>query len=104
MAAAGSRPGYDVVSLSASVPSLAVSIRAFTARRASHRRNHAMESEHEFDDRLTLKGDARRTFLLGAAGGMATLAAGGIIAAGKQASAAEPTGAAAPLLAYVGCF
>jgi 6-phosphogluconolactonase len=63
-----------------------------------------MKPENEFDDRLTRKGDARRTFLLGAAGGMATLAAGGMIAAGKQASAAEPAGAAAPLFAYVGCF
>jgi len=63
-----------------------------------------MKPENESADGLTREGDARRTFLLRTAGGMATLAAGGLIAAGKQASAAEPAGAGAPLLAYVGCF
>ena len=52
---------------------------------------------------LTPEGGARRTFLLGAAGGMATLAAGGLIPAGKGANAAESTGAV-PLFAYIGCF
>ena len=52
---------------------------------------------------LTPEGGARRTFLLGAAGGMATLAAGGLIPAGKAANAAESTGAV-PLFAYIGCF
>jgi 6-phosphogluconolactonase len=52
---------------------------------------------------LTPKGGARRTFLLGAAGGMATLAAGGLIRAGKGAYAAESAGAV-PLFAYIGCF
>jgi 6-phosphogluconolactonase len=48
---------------------------------------------------------ARRTFVLGAAGGMATLAAGGMIAAARnKATAAEATPAAVPLLAYIGCF
>jgi 6-phosphogluconolactonase len=52
---------------------------------------------------LTPVGGARRTFLLGAAGGMATLAAGGLIPAGKGAYAAESTGAV-QLFAYIGCF
>src|SRR5215470_12590394 len=43
---------------------------------------------------------ARRDFLLGAAGAMATLA--GVIPAAKHAAGAEPT--AGPLFAYVGCF
>jgi 6-phosphogluconolactonase len=51
---------------------------------------------------LTPAGSARRTFLLGAAGGMATLAAG--IPAGRYASAAESTGVAFPAFAYIGCF
>src|ERR1700760_738637 len=54
-------------------------------------------------DGLSRVGGARRDFLLGAAG-MATLAAGGLIAAARRASAAESTGAASPLFAYVGCF
>jgi 6-phosphogluconolactonase len=53
---------------------------------------------------LTPEGDARRTFLLGAAGGMATLAASGLIPTAKHASAAEAAGAAFPLFAYIGCF
>jgi 6-phosphogluconolactonase len=53
---------------------------------------------------LTPEGGARRTFLLGAAGGMATLAAGGSVLARRAASAQESKGAAGPLLAYVGCF
>jgi 6-phosphogluconolactonase len=52
-------------------------------------------------DGLSLEGGARRDFLLGAAGGMATLAAGGLISAANVAAAAE---SAAPLFAYVGCF
>jgi len=52
---------------------------------------------------LTREGGARRTFLLRAAGGMATLAAGGLIPV-QDAAAAESTGAAFPLLAYIGCF
>jgi 6-phosphogluconolactonase len=55
-------------------------------------------------DGLSHKGSARRHFLLGAAGGMATFAAGGLISAARHASAAEPAGGAAPLFAYVGCF
>ena len=54
-------------------------------------------------NRLTPEGAARRTFLLRAAGGMATLAAGGLVPAGKGAPAAEST-AAVPLFAYIGCF
>jgi 6-phosphogluconolactonase len=53
---------------------------------------------------LTPEGGTRRTFLLGAAGGMATLAAGGLIPAATEASAQESKGAAVPLFAYVGCF
>ena len=53
---------------------------------------------------LTTEGSARRTFLLGAAGGMATLAAGGLVSGSNEASAQESRGAAVPLLAYVGCF
>jgi 6-phosphogluconolactonase len=51
-------------------------------------------------DGLMPGGGARRTFLFGAAGGMATFAAG--ISAGRDASAAE--GAAFPAFAYIGCF
>jgi 6-phosphogluconolactonase len=46
----------------------------------------------------TPAGGTRRTFLLGAAGGMATLAVGG------AAMAAESTGTAFPAFAYIGCF
>jgi 6-phosphogluconolactonase len=53
-------------------------------------------------DELSPEGDARRAFLLGAAG--ATLAAGGLIAAREDASAAEATATAVPLFAYIGCF
>jgi 6-phosphogluconolactonase (cycloisomerase 2 family) len=53
--------------------------------------------------RLTAEDGARRTFLLGAAGGMATLAAGRLLAPGR-ASAAESAGAVFPLFAYIGCF
>jgi 6-phosphogluconolactonase len=42
----------------------------------------------------------RRRFLLGAAGSMAALAAGGLV----PAAAAESTPAVFPLFAYVGCF
>lgn len=52
---------------------------------------------------MSREGGARRQFLLGAAG-MATLAAGGLIPEARHASAAESTGAASPLFAYVGCF
>jgi 6-phosphogluconolactonase (cycloisomerase 2 family) len=51
-------------------------------------------------DALTPRGDARRAFLLGAAG--ASFAAGGLISV-KTAAAAESK-PAAPLLAYIGCF
>jgi 6-phosphogluconolactonase len=61
------------------------------------------ETAADFVDGLTLAGGARRTFLLGTAGGMATLAAGGLIAR-RDASAAESTGAAFPAFAYIGCF
>src|SRR5262249_49781180 len=50
---------------------------------------------------LMLDRSDRRSFLLGAAGGFATLAAGSLIASARQASAAEPAG---PLFAYIGCF
>src|SRR5207237_8359068 len=50
-------------------------------------------------DALTPAGDARRTFLLRAAG--ATPAAAGLPAAAKQAPAQEPKGAL-PLLAQIG--
>jgi 6-phosphogluconolactonase len=49
---------------------------------------------------LTPQSGARRRFLLGAAGSMAALAAGGLI----PAAAAESTLAVFPLFAYVGCF
>ena len=56
-------------------------------------------------DDPTLETGSRRRILLGAAGGLTTLAAGGVLsAAGRAASAAEPTGAGAPMFAYVGCF
>jgi 6-phosphogluconolactonase len=60
------------------------------------------ETPADFVDGFTPKGGARRTFLLGAAGGMATFAAG--IPARRDASAAESTGAAFPGFAYIGCF
>jgi 6-phosphogluconolactonase len=53
---------------------------------------------------LSREGDARRDFLLGAAGGMAAFAAGGLIPAPNGASAAESAGTASPLFAYIGCF
>jgi 6-phosphogluconolactonase len=53
------------------------------------------------DDALTPQGNARRTFLLGAAG--ASLAAGGVIAAAGSALGAESK-PAAPMFAYIGCF
>src|ERR1700726_2300513 len=53
-------------------------------------------------DGLTPEGGARRAFLLGAAGGVATLAAG--ISAGGDAAAAGSSGAAFPAFAYIGCF
>jgi 6-phosphogluconolactonase len=46
----------------------------------------------------------RRAFLLGVAGGMASLATGGLVLRAKPASAEEPTPAGTPLFAYVGCF
>ena len=49
-------------------------------------------------DALTAEGCARRTFLLGAAGGLATLAVG------SAAAAEEATGPALPAFAYIGCF
>jgi 6-phosphogluconolactonase (cycloisomerase 2 family) len=55
-------------------------------------------------DGLSQEGGARRNFLLGAAGGMATFAAGGLIPVARHASAAEPAAGAAPLFAYIGCF
>ncbi|HWN52651.1 MAG TPA: lactonase family protein [Xanthobacteraceae bacterium] len=55
-------------------------------------------------NRLTPESAARRALLLGAAGGVATLAVGGLIPARKDAFAAESTGAASSLFAYVGCF
>jgi prevent-host-death family protein len=55
-------------------------------------------------DALTVEGSARRTFLLGTAGGMATLAAGRVIPAPRAAAAAESTSAAFPAFAYIGCF
>jgi 6-phosphogluconolactonase len=55
-------------------------------------------------DGLTRKGGARRNFLLGAAGGMATFAAGGLIPVAEHAAAAESEGGALPLYAYIGCF
>jgi 6-phosphogluconolactonase len=53
---------------------------------------------------LSREGGARRDFLLGAAGGMATFAAGGLFSAARRASAAETAGGALPLFAYIGCF
>ena len=50
---------------------------------------------------LMPEGGTRRTFLQGAAGGMATLAAGGLLAARQDAAA---QGAGGPLFAYIGCF
>jgi 6-phosphogluconolactonase len=46
----------------------------------------------------------RRTFLSGTAGGIATLAAGGLVAAGRDASSAESAAAAFSGFAYIGCF
>ena len=53
---------------------------------------------------LPLGATTRRSFLLGAAGGIASLATADLISAMKPASAGEPTAAVAPLFAYVGCF
>jgi 6-phosphogluconolactonase len=52
---------------------------------------------------LTPEGGARRSFLLGAAGGMATLAGGSLTSVLTGASTANAQ-AGGPLLAYVGCF
>jgi 6-phosphogluconolactonase len=52
---------------------------------------------------LAAEATARRSFLLGAASGMASLAIGGSIVPVKPASAQAPL-AAAPPRAYVGCF
>ena len=60
-----------------------------------------VDAQRAGSDALTPAGDARRTFLLRAAG--ATLAAGGLTAAAKQAFAQESKGAV-PLFAYIGCF
>src|SRR5207237_3745570 len=60
-----------------------------------------VDAQRAGSDALTPAGDARRTFLLRAAG--ATLAASGLTAAAKQASAQESKGAV-PLFAYIGCF
>jgi 6-phosphogluconolactonase len=53
---------------------------------------------------LTPEGGARRNFLLGAAGGMATFAASGWFSVARRASAAESERGALPLFAYIGCF
>jgi len=55
-------------------------------------------------DDLTPQGAARRRFLSDAAAGMATLATGGLLPAGRRAAAAETAGAAVAMFAYVGCF
>jgi len=55
-------------------------------------------------DALMPEGSTRRTFLLGAAGGVATFAAGGLIPLRDGVSAAEAAATPAPLLAYIGCF
>src|SRR5258708_27558448 len=72
--------------------------------RRSPKGDDAMKPEWETPtgsvDGLRPGGGARRAFLLGAAGGMATVAAG--ISARRGASAAE--GAAFPAFAYIGCF
>jgi 6-phosphogluconolactonase len=54
--------------------------------------------------RLSLEATVRRSFLLGAASGMTSLAIGGSILPSKLASAQVPAPGAASLLAYVGCF
>src|SRR5437868_1182713 len=46
----------------------------------------------------------RRSFLLGAAGGMTTLAGGGWISAADNAAAAPAADTAFPQFAYIGCF
>jgi 6-phosphogluconolactonase len=61
------------------------------------------ENTADLVDTLMPAGNARRRFLLGAAGGMATLAADGLIPA-RNASAAETTATAFPAFAYIGCF
>jgi 6-phosphogluconolactonase len=61
------------------------------------------ETAADVVDGLTPAGGARRTFLLGAAGGMATLAAGGLIDR-RDAFAADSGSAAFPAFAYIGCF
>jgi 6-phosphogluconolactonase len=53
---------------------------------------------------MTAEESARREFLLGAASGMATLAAGGLIAGVRSAAAADATSGAFPAFAYIGCF
>jgi 6-phosphogluconolactonase len=72
---------------------------------ASSPQENAMTSEEccasVVDTTLTPQGEARRVFLMRAAG--ASLAAGGIIAAASPVRAAE-SGEAAPLFAYIGCF
>lgn len=54
---------------------------------------------------LTSEAIARRTFLIGAAGGMAALTAGGLMPAAAQGAAAtDSTQPASLLFAYLGCF
>src|SRR5438105_2918518 len=64
---------------------------------ADEARANRAEGTWQPDDR------SRRTFLAGAAGGMAALA-GGLLPLGREAVAQETRAGAAPLLAYVGCF
>ena len=56
-------------------------------------------------DDATPDAGGRRSFLLGAAGAMATVAVGGLLPiSAKRALAAEPAAAGAPMFAYIGCF
>jgi 6-phosphogluconolactonase len=54
-------------------------------------------------DTLTCEGGTRRSLLLGAAGAMTSLAAGGLLSSVREASAQGASGAGA-WFAYVGCF
>jgi 6-phosphogluconolactonase len=60
-----------------------------------------VEQARSAADAMMSEGGTRRTFLQGAAGGMATLAAGGLLAARQDAAA---QGAGGALFAYIGCF
>jgi 6-phosphogluconolactonase len=90
------RAGMDIVPCRAPQGRNAMKIESSTSAVGDAQAEIAAEA-------LAPGGGARRTFLLRAAGGMATLVAGGLVAAGK-ASAVESAGAGFPAFAYIGCF